>query len=125
MILTSKKESAQNYLFDSFNFIQIIEDNSEKYLKQMNSIIQMKDKISDAELKAIGKKVYKFMEMVYYLIINNDDRKKEIFNNCVNFKELKEYCENNIYSILKENDVKSDVLNMLTKVFTKVQEDIF
>ncbi len=124
MILTSKNELAQNYLFDSFQFYDIINDKSIIYYDQLKDVIEMKSKASDANLKALGKKIYKFMEMVYYLIINNDERKK-LIKGCEKFMILKEYCDKYIYGILKENDFKSDVLNMLTKVFKKLEDEYY
>ena len=38
--------------------------------------------------------------------------------------KLREYCEDTLYSILSENDTKSDVINMLKKVFLKLKEKI-
>jgi hypothetical protein len=38
--------------------------------------------------------------------------------------QLREYCEDTLYSLLSENDVKSDVINMLKKVFFKLKEEM-
>ena len=38
--------------------------------------------------------------------------------------KLREYCEDTLYSVLSENDIKSDVINMLKKVFLKLKEEM-
>ena len=124
MVLTSKNDHAQNLLFSLYNFMDIIENNSEKYLKELKTLISLKKQASEVENKTIGKKIYKFLEIVYYLIIGNYERQKEVYEKCSNFMKLREYCEDTLYSILSENDTKSDVINMLKKVFLKLKEEM-
>jgi hypothetical protein len=104
--------------------MDIIENNSEKYLKQLKTLISLKKQASESENKTIGKKIYKFLETVYYLIIGNFERQKDVYEKCKNFMQLREYCEDNLYSVLSENDIKSDVINMLKKVFFKLKEEM-
>ena len=120
IVLTSKNPYAQNYLFENFKFIEIIETNAIKCLQQLKSLEILKEKATESESRIIGKKVYKFMEMVYYLMINNEDKKEEIYISCNNFKQLKDYCHVHIYNILNETDLKSDVMNMIDKVFHSI-----
>ncbi|MCQ2816946.1 MAG: hypothetical protein MJ252_06750 [archaeon] len=120
IILTSKNSYAQNHIFENFRFLDIIENLSAKFMIQMKALTKMKDKATEGEKRIIGKKVYKFLELVYYLMINDDGRKEEVYLNCKNFKELKTYCHIQLYNILEEKDLKSDVMNMINKVFSRI-----
>ena len=120
IILTSKNLYIQNHIFENFNFLEIIENLSVKFLKQFKSLTSLKDKTTEGEKRILGKKIYKFLEMIYYLMINNDERKEQIHEKCANFKSLLDYSQQQMYNILEEKDLKSDVMNMINKVFSNI-----
>ena len=124
IVLTSGKVIIQNYIFSTFDFDSIIENCSEKYLKQMKALVALGDRASQSEKSTIGKKVYKFMEMVYYFLVKNEDRTKDVYQKSKKFIELKTFCDNKISTILNEDDLKSDVLNMIEKLFMKLREEL-
>ena len=41
-------------------------------------VIELKDKATESEKTTIGKKIYKFIEMVFYFMIKSEDRAKDI-----------------------------------------------
>ena len=123
-ILSSGKIHVQNYIFSAFEFESIIEESSKKYLVQMKALVNLKERATGGEMKTIGKKVYKFIEMVYYFMVKNEERTKDVYQKCHAFCELKTYCEGVMTSILNENDLKDNVLGMVEKLFMKLKEEL-
>lgn len=121
-VLCAKNERAQDYLFTKGNLKFIIEDNSVKYRDQLKRIIALKDKLPDTDKRCIGKKIYKFCEFIYYLLINNEFRVKEFMREMKNFNEMKKFAEVRIIDLVPENEMKSDVFNMLTKIYKRIEE---
>ena len=64
------------------------------------------------------------MEMVYYFLVKNEDRTKDVYQKSKKFIELKTFCDSKISTILNEDDLKSDVLNMIEKLFMKLREEL-
>ena len=90
----------------------------------MKALVALGDRASQSEKSTIGKKVYKFMEMVYYFLVKNEDRTKDVYQKSKKFIELKTFCDSKISTILNEDDLKSDVLNMIEKLFMKLREEL-
>jgi hypothetical protein len=122
-VLCSKNETTQNYLFDNLNLKEVIEINAAKYKNQLKTIFAHKEKIPEGDKKCIGKKVYKFFEFVYYMLINNEYRTKDFYSNCKNLSDLKTYSEERIRDLVPENDLKSDVFNMINKIYNRLKEN--
>ena len=125
IILLAKNENAQNYVETNFEFKKIIEENSSHFLLQLKALINLNEKTKDTESRTIAKKVYKFLEFVYYFIVSNDDKKREIFLEYKNFMELKVFCDKNLSKLISaEKDMKSNVLGMLIELEKKMKRDM-
>ena len=124
-LLSVTNKMMQDMIYETYNFDDIIQKCSVKYLEQMKKLVELKDKATESEKTTIGKKIYKFIEMVFYFMIKSEDRAKDIesLDDYTDFRALKHYCDNNMRKILQADDMKSNVLLKIENLFKKVKED--
>ena len=129
-ILTFKNPSASEYLTKELNFMDYIENQSEKYLTLLEYHLKTIDKnkekgFPDAKIECITKSMKKFCELVYYLFFQDKTKLRLILSkkHFVNFHSLRNSYDDNRVKFYPYKSEDFDVFIWFKKLEKEIKNE--